>query len=89
MTICYIDAFKDQFGVEPICRILNSHLEGGFITAWGYRAEKSRPVSARSIRDQILIEELEAIRAENYGVSGWVSSGIQLGVQAGVLVVTR
>lgn len=68
--IAYIDEYRDRFGVEPICRVLGASLEGGFITARGYRAAKSRPVSARGIRDQILVEELKALHAENYGVYG-------------------
>ena len=35
-----------------------------------YRAVKSRPASARALRDTILIEELKRIHAENYGVYG-------------------
>ena len=35
-----------------------------------YRAAKSRPASARALRDTILIEELKRIHAENYSVYG-------------------
>lgn len=70
MMIAYIDAYRDRFGVEPICRVLGASLEGGFITSRGYRSAKSRPASARSIRDRILINELEKIHAKNYGVYG-------------------
>ena len=68
--IAYIDAYRDRFGVEPICRTLGASLEGGFITPHGYRAAKSRPASARSVRDQILARELATIRAHNFGVYG-------------------
>jgi len=41
----------------------------GFITSRGYRAWKSRPVSARSLRDEILVEEeVRRIHQENYSV---------------------
>lgn len=70
MMIAYIDKFKHQFGVEPICRTLNTHLASGFITARGYRLAKSRPASARSIRDEVLVAEVERIHAENYSVYG-------------------
>ena len=70
MMIAYIDEYKDRFGVEPICRTLRASLEGGFITSRGYRAAKSRPASARSIRDRILAEELREIHAHNFGVYG-------------------
>ncbi|MBS6618959.1 MAG: IS3 family transposase [Varibaculum cambriense] len=70
MMIAYIDAYKDRFGVEPICRTLRASLEGGFITSRGYRAAKSRPASARSVRDRILARELATIHAHNFGVYG-------------------
>ncbi len=62
--------FTDQFGVELICRTLNSHFDGGFITSHSYRLAKSRPASARSMRDQILAGELTQIHEQNYGVYG-------------------
>ena len=70
MMIAYIDEYKDRFGVEPICRVLGASLEGGFITSRGYRAAKSRPASARSIRDRILAREVATIHARNFGVYG-------------------
>jgi len=42
----------------------------GFITSRGYRASKNRKGSARSARDEILIEEVQRIHQENYGVYG-------------------
>ncbi|QGS20839.1 IS3 family transposase [Micrococcus luteus] len=40
------------------------------ITSRGYRAAKTRPTSARALRDAILVEELRRIHAENYSVYG-------------------
>ena len=68
--IAYIDEYRGRFGVEPICRVLGASLEGGFITSRGYRLAKSRPASARLIRDRILAEELREIHAHNFGVYG-------------------
>lgn len=68
--IAFIDQYRDHYSVEFLCRVLSEHLEGGFITPRGYRAAKSRPASARSVRDQILTSELTRIHAENYGVYG-------------------
>ena len=68
--IAFIDEYRDRFSVEFICRIRGEHTIGGFITSGGYRLAKSRPASARSIRDRILIEELKKIHARNYGVYG-------------------
>ena len=68
--IAYIDEYRGRFGVEPICRTLRASLEGGFITSRGYRLAKSRPASARSIRDRTLAIELATIHAHNFGVYG-------------------
>ena len=70
MMIAYIDKFKHQFGVEPICRTLNGYLEGGFITARGYRAAKRRLPSVRSMRDKVLVAEIKRIHTENYCAYG-------------------
>jgi len=67
--IAYIDMYRDQFGVELICRTLGA-TEGGFLTSRGYRAAKTRPASDRHLRDAALIPVIERIHAENYGVYG-------------------
>lgn len=38
--IAFIDEYREQFGVEAICRILGA-TECGFITSRGYRAAKT------------------------------------------------
>ena len=67
--IDFIDMHREQFGVEAICRTLRA-TECGFITSRGYRASKNRKASARSVRDEILIEEVQRIHQENYSVYG-------------------
>lgn len=67
--IAFIDEHRDRFGVEPICRVLGA-TEGGFLTSRGYRAAKTRPRSARAIRDELLGQEIVRLHAENYGVYG-------------------
>lgn len=67
--IAFIDMHREKFGVEAICRILAA-TECGFITSRGYRAARSRPASARSMRDEILVEEVMRIHQENYSVYG-------------------
>lgn len=67
--IRYIDEHKDQFGVEAICRVLRPAVRG-FITSRGYRAAKRRAPSARQVRDELLVEEIVRLHAENYGVYG-------------------
>lgn|SRR5690606_14579700 len=68
--IAFIDRHRDHFGVEAICRVLGA-TERGFLTARGYRAAKQRPASARAVRDEVLVEEIRRIHAENYGVYGY------------------
>ncbi len=68
--IRFIDRHRDHFGVEAICRVLSA-TECGFITSRGYRAAKHRGPSLRAVRDELLIEELKRIHAENYNVYGY------------------
>jgi len=67
--IAFIDAMKHRFGVEAICRVLNS-TESGFITARGYRAAKARPPSARRLSDELLGAEIARLHKRNFGVYG-------------------
>lgn len=67
--IRFIDEHRDQFGVEFICQVLGG-TPGGFITSRGYRAAKARPRCARAIRDEMLIDEVKRVHAQNYGVYG-------------------
>ena len=45
--IAYIDAHRERFGVDPICRALQ-------IAPRSYYAAKARPSSPRSVRDEQL-----------------------------------
>lgn len=65
----YIDAYRDRFGVEAICRTLKE-TECGFITSRGYRAAKTRAPSARSLSDALLIPELVRVFEDNFSVYG-------------------
>ena len=67
--IRYVDVYRDQFGVELTCRAL-ANTAAGFITSRGYRAAKSRPMSDRAVRDQVLGDEMERLHAESYGGYG-------------------
>jgi putative transposase len=59
----YIDAHRDEFGVEPICATLQ-------VAPSTYYSAKSRPLSARAVRDAVLIPVLVAIWTANYRVYG-------------------
>lgn len=67
--IAFIDTYRDQFGVELICRVLRAAIPG-FLTSRGYRAARTRPASDREIRDEQLIAELATVHRLNYSVYG-------------------
>ena len=61
--IAYIDANRDRFGVEPICRVLP-------IAPSTYYDARRRPASARALRDTELKAEIGRVHAEHFGVYG-------------------
>jgi putative transposase len=63
MIVDYIDVHRDEFGVEPICTVLQ-------VAPSTYYAAKVRPPSARTVRDAKLIPILVALWAANYQVYG-------------------
>ena len=63
MMVSFIDAHREEFGVEPICAQLP-------IAPSGYYNVKSRPPSARSRRDAAMIALLVALWVANYRVYG-------------------
>lgn len=68
MAVEYIDGHRDRFGVEPICRVLRD--AGVQIAPSTYYAAKTRPPSARAVRDAQLAEEIAAAHRANLGVYG-------------------
>jgi putative transposase len=65
VVIEFIDAHRDRFGVEPICRVLSEH--GCQIAPRTYWAAKRRPASARSIRDAALLVEIRRVHTASRG----------------------
>jgi putative transposase len=59
----YIDEQRARWGVEPICRTLA-------IAPSSYYAAKTRPPSARAVRDQVLSSDIARIHAEHFSVYG-------------------
>ena len=49
----YVDAHRDEFGVEPICRVLSEH--GRQIAASTNYARNRRTQSARAMRDAVIM----------------------------------
>ena len=71
----FVDEHKDcrvdgglRWGVEPICEVRSAH--GLAIAPATYYAAKTRPVSARAMRDAALKPIIEATHRDNYGVYG-------------------
>ena len=66
--VAFIEAFRDQFGVEPICRALRQ--AGVAISPSGYYAARARPPSPRAVRDAALEKQIQRVykdSGERYG----------------------
>jgi putative transposase len=63
MTVDYIDAHRDEFGVEPICSVLQ-------VAPSTYYAAKTRPRSARSVTDTTTTAAIGKLHQANYSVYG-------------------
>ena len=63
MIVDYIDANREEFGVEPICKVLQ-------VAPSTYYSAKKRPPSARAVRDAVLLPILLALWQANYSVYG-------------------
>ncbi|MFC6087482.1 IS3 family transposase [Sphaerisporangium aureirubrum] len=59
----FIDAHRDRFGVEPICRVLEHATST-------YYAARSRPPSARALHDERLKTEIMRVFEDNYRCYG-------------------
>jgi putative transposase len=71
MVTAFIDDHRDRFGVEPICRVLTEH--GCTIAPSTYYAARTRPASARTVRDAELKPVIAAVHADRdkgRGVAG-------------------
>ena len=63
VIVDFIDANRGELGVEPICRDLQ-------VAPSTYYAAKSRPLSARAVRDAMLIPALVQLWSDNFRVYG-------------------
>jgi putative transposase len=68
VIVDYIDQHRKVHGVEPICNVLSA--AGCSIAPSTYYAAKSRPPSARQLRDQLMMPILMALWLANYRVYG-------------------
>jgi putative transposase len=62
-VIAYVDTNRHRFGVEPICSVLQ-------FAPRTYYAAKTRPLSARALRDAELKPALVRVHRDNFGVYG-------------------
>jgi putative transposase len=62
VVVEFIDAYKDRFGVVPICRVLSEHHCG--IAPSSYYAYRSRPPSARALSDQLMLAEVVRVQRD-------------------------
>ena len=85
-VVAFIDAHRERFGVEPICRVLTEH--GCKIAPNTYWVAKKRPPSARALRDAELVVEIRRVYDENLFVYGADKVWAQLnreGIRVGAL----
>ena len=66
--VAFIEAFREEFGVGPICRALRQ--AGVRISPSGYYAARARPPPARAVRDAALEKQILRVykdSGERYG----------------------
>ena len=61
--VAFIDGHREVFGVEPICTTLQ-------VAPSMYYSAKSRPLSARAVRDAVLMQVLMVLWVANRKVYG-------------------
>lgn len=68
MIVAYIEAYRDRFGVEPICDVLSEH--GISIAPSTYYARRACPVTQAELEEAYLVNALVTLHRENWGVYG-------------------
>jgi putative transposase len=63
MTVAFVDENRGEFGVEPICEVLQ-------VAPSTYYAARGRALSVRALRDEALVPVLVGIWNDNYKVYG-------------------
>jgi putative transposase len=58
-----INHFRDDFGVEPVCRELD-------LSVSAYYARRARSASARAVRDDQLLEHVRRVHSNSAGTYG-------------------
>jgi len=82
----FVDRHRDRFGVEPICREIEASVSA-------YRARRTRPPSARALRDVYLLAEIRRVHADSDGIYGqlkiWDELNNELGIEVARCTVER
>jgi putative transposase len=68
VIVAYIDAYRDRFGVEPICTVLSEH--GCVIAPSTYYARRNAPVTQAEFEEAYLVNALVDLHRANWGVYG-------------------
>jgi len=61
--VAFVDQHRQRWGIEPICKVLQ-------VAPSTYYGAKSRPPSARALRDEELRAEVRRVHQDNFGVYG-------------------
>ncbi len=64
----FIDAHRERFGVEPVCRTLG-------VSASAYYQRANGPRSARAVEDERLLGRIREVHAANYYAYGYRRMG--------------
>ncbi|WP_137724182.1 hypothetical protein [Prescottella subtropica] len=64
MKVDFVDRYKDEHGAAPICDALEK--TSAAIAPSTYYAAKTRPESARTVRDRELTAQIITVHDENY-----------------------
>lgn len=67
----FIDQNRSRFGVEPICRELE-------VSASAYWARRTSPPSLRTVRDKVLLDEIQRVHTNAFGIYGQLKVWQQL-----------
>lgn len=68
MKVEFVDSQREEHGVQPVLEALKQ--TPAEIAPSTYYAAKARPEPARAVRDRELVEKIEQVHEENYGVYG-------------------
>ena len=82
----FVDQHRDRFGVEPICREIEA-------SSSAYHARRTRPPSARALRDEYLLPQIRSVHAGSAGIYGqlkiWDELNNELGIRVARCTVER